>query len=239
MFIADAQDNIFKSFFFALLTSVALLQINLPSIKECAQRLFTEISYLLDNSIISFWPLKVAIGLLLSLFPSMSHSIWVKPRECARSNSFCQSIHGKDCKGTLLDLGSRDQILKKFIGDEIEYEGCDMEQNDSKTNTIVNLENELPFSVPVIQADYAWHWNDITCFSTMSQEAMSRHHVRLAIYTDGHLFVYVCRAREIDGLVRRTIDENRIQGRTLLIKHVSKGNFDYITIKNDSIKTRD
>ena len=52
----------------------------------------------------------------------------------------------KDCKGTLLDLGSRDQILKKFINDEIEYEGYDKEQNDSKTNIIVNLENELPFS---------------------------------------------------------------------------------------------
>ena len=52
----------------------------------------------------------------------------------------------KDCQGSLLDLGSRDQLLKNFINDKINYEGCDMTQNDEKTNILVNLENELPFN---------------------------------------------------------------------------------------------
>ena len=44
---------------------------------------------------------------------------------------------------TLLDVGCRDQILKKFINNNISYTGIDIQQNKEGTNIIKNLNREL------------------------------------------------------------------------------------------------
>ena len=43
---------------------------------------------------------------------------------------------------TLLDLGARDQLLKKFISDDLQYTGVDRLQNDNN-NIIINLDKEF------------------------------------------------------------------------------------------------
>ena len=43
---------------------------------------------------------------------------------------------------TLLDLGARDQFLKKFISDDLQYTGVDRIQNDND-NIIINLDKEF------------------------------------------------------------------------------------------------
>ena len=43
---------------------------------------------------------------------------------------------------TLLDLGARDQFLKKFISDDLQYTGVDRLQNNND-NIIINLDKEF------------------------------------------------------------------------------------------------
>ena len=51
----------------------------------------------------------------------------------------------KNKNGSLLDLGSRDQILKNYIPNEIKYTGADIEPNKENTNLILDLNNKIPF----------------------------------------------------------------------------------------------
>ncbi len=51
----------------------------------------------------------------------------------------------KSENGSLLDLGSRDQILKKFITEKIHYTGVDICENENKTNLILDLNKKLDF----------------------------------------------------------------------------------------------
>ena len=45
----------------------------------------------------------------------------------------------KDENGSLLDLGSRDQILKKFLPEKIVYTGVDISENKDTNNIIFDL----------------------------------------------------------------------------------------------------
>ena len=71
-------------------------------------------------------------------------------------------------KGSLLDLGSRDQILKKFLPNEISYVGVDISKNIDESNLIVNLNNKLDFgdnSYDFVTAlDVAEHLDDPKSF---------------------------------------------------------------------------
>ena len=71
-------------------------------------------------------------------------------------------------KGSLLDLGSRDQILKKFLPNEISYIGADISKNIDESNLIVNLNNKLDFgdnSYDFVTAlDVAEHLDDPKSF---------------------------------------------------------------------------
>ncbi len=51
----------------------------------------------------------------------------------------------KNEKGTLLDIGCRDQILKKFLNENISYFGADIEQNINSSNLIVDLNSNFNF----------------------------------------------------------------------------------------------
>ena len=49
-------------------------------------------------------------------------------------------------KGSLLDVGCRDQILKKFLNEDIDYKGMDIVQNKQNTNIIQDFNKELNLS---------------------------------------------------------------------------------------------
>ena len=51
----------------------------------------------------------------------------------------------KDENGSLLDLGSRDQILKKFLPEKIVYTGVDISENKDTNNIIFDLNKNFNF----------------------------------------------------------------------------------------------
>ena len=51
----------------------------------------------------------------------------------------------KNEKGSLLDLGCRDQILKKFLNQNINYTGVDITQNKAASNVIMDLNSDFRF----------------------------------------------------------------------------------------------
>ena len=48
-------------------------------------------------------------------------------------------------RGSLLDIGCRNQILKKFLNKDINYSGADVTQNENSTNLIIDLNSNLNF----------------------------------------------------------------------------------------------
>ena len=74
----------------------------------------------------------------------------------------------KNENGSLLDLGSRDQILKRFIPNKIKYTGADISSNKENTNIIIDLNKKLEFENNsfdfVTTLDVAEHLDDPKIF---------------------------------------------------------------------------
>ena len=73
----------------------------------------------------------------------------------------------KNEKGSLLDLGSRDQILKKFLSEKISYTGVDISTN-TNNNIILDLNQKFNFNNEsfdfVTALDVAEHLDDPKTF---------------------------------------------------------------------------
>ena len=73
----------------------------------------------------------------------------------------------KNEKGSLLDLGSRDQILKKFLPEKLSYTGVDISMNNNN-NIVLDLNQKLNFdneSFDIVTAlDVAEHLDDPKTF---------------------------------------------------------------------------
>ena len=70
--------------------------------------------------------------------------------------------------GELLDFGSRDQILKKFIPKQIKYTGVDISQNNDETNIVMDLNQKIKFDNNsfdfVVALDVVEHLDDPKIF---------------------------------------------------------------------------